>query len=291
MLQETIWLGDMPVAVAKAGVGGGGISINYVWADHLNTPRVISNAANQVRWEWPNNDPFGNNPANEDPSGVGQFGFNLRFPGQYYDVETGNHYNYFRDFDPSIARYIESDPIGLVAGLNTYAYVGGNPLFAADRNGLRGGPGIPGWGGTAKPKKDPNSCECRLRAPDFVNFQLDYYVGSAWGTFSRSGNSFVGIGLNKTYPNPIGASGSTTVGWLNKCDVTPDDVDNFLGGYGGAGFGVYGGVGGGLMYSPGNGTATTVGIGAGANAGSSSSGSGGPGVGYSSGQGSTGLRW
>jgi RHS repeat-associated protein len=87
-------------------------------------------------WRWDQGEPFGNNPADENPSGLGAFDLPLRLPGQRYDKETGLHYNYFRDYDPSIGRYGESDPIGLVGGLNTYAYVGGNPLSRIDRFGL-----------------------------------------------------------------------------------------------------------------------------------------------------------
>src|SRR5437899_4415352 len=74
----------------------------------------------------------GVNVPDENPSGLGAFEFPLRFPGQYADKETNLAYNYYRDYDAGIGRYVESDPVGLRGGLNTYAYVGGNPISIID---------------------------------------------------------------------------------------------------------------------------------------------------------------
>jgi len=109
--------------------------VYYVYADHLNTPRVITDGTNKVVWRWDSD--FGADAANDDPDGDGQkFRYNLRFPGQYYDKETGLHYNYFRDYDPGTGRYVQSDPIGLAGGMNVYTYVLGNPLRWTDPFGL-----------------------------------------------------------------------------------------------------------------------------------------------------------
>jgi len=108
---------------------------------HLNTPRLIADSTGTTVWRWDQGEPFGNDVPNNNPSGAGAFEFNLRFPGQYFDRETNLAYNLLRDFDPSIGRYIQSDPISLDGGMNTYAYVEGDPITSTDPDGLskRGG--------------------------------------------------------------------------------------------------------------------------------------------------------
>jgi RHS repeat-associated protein len=87
-----------------------------VHTDHLNTPRKISRTSdNQLEWRW-DADPFGTAAANQNPQGLGTFTYNLRFPGQYYMAETGLNQNVHRDYDPSVGRFIESDPMGLKGG-------------------------------------------------------------------------------------------------------------------------------------------------------------------------------
>jgi RHS repeat-associated protein len=117
-----------------------------VHADHLGTPRRITRPSdNKVMWQW-ESEPFGYSLPNENPQGLGVFAYNLRFPGQVYDAETGMHYNYFRDYDPGAGRYVQADPIGLEGGINTYTYVNGNPISYVDPEGLQKSkpPPIPG---------------------------------------------------------------------------------------------------------------------------------------------------
>lgn len=122
------WADEIPMAQFDT-------QLTYLHVDHLNTPRMGTNDAGSVVWSW-HSDGFGNTTPNEDPDGNGQTTtVNLRFPGQYYDVETGLHYNYFRDYSPQTGRYIQSDPIGLAGGMNTYGYVGQNPLSFVDVTG------------------------------------------------------------------------------------------------------------------------------------------------------------
>ena len=119
-------------------VTGGGPTILYLHGDHLGTPRVATNEASIVVWRnLPTTEPFGMALPEEDPDGDGRATVvNLRFPGQYFDRETLLHYDYFRDYDPQTGRYIQSDPIGLNGGTNTYTYVDADPVSYVDPRGL-----------------------------------------------------------------------------------------------------------------------------------------------------------
>jgi RHS repeat-associated protein len=102
----------------------------------LGTPRLATDADKTVIWRWLS-DAFGVGRAQEDPDADNEVTLiNHRFAGQYFDAESGLHYNYFRYYDPSTGRYTSSDRIGLDDGPNTYAYVGNNPLTYFDPNGL-----------------------------------------------------------------------------------------------------------------------------------------------------------
>jgi RHS repeat-associated protein len=121
-VHENVWLGDIPVAVLD------GSKPYFVAPDHLGAPHQITDRTGNIVWLW-DHDPFGNG----EPTGT--FDFDLRFPGQFFDAQTGLHYNYFRDYDPAKGRYLQSDPIGLRAGANTFAYVRNNPLTHVDPRG------------------------------------------------------------------------------------------------------------------------------------------------------------
>jgi RHS repeat-associated protein len=125
----------------------------YVHNDHQGTPQVVTNQVKAVVF-MANYQPFGK----LNPGQTNSIELYSRFPGQYLDSETGLYYNYFRDYDPSIGRYIESDPIGLGGGINTYAYVEGNPVKSIDPKGLvkiHGNWCGPNWTGAKKEEYNP----------------------------------------------------------------------------------------------------------------------------------------
>ena len=125
------------VRLVSTGVPAGGSSLKFIHGDHLGTPLLASDEAGQVIWSA-NRLPFGRTTADEDPDGDGNaYQLNLRFPGQYYDAETSLHYNHFRMYDPSLGRYLRSDPLGLDGGINPFLYAHANPVRLTDPLGLR----------------------------------------------------------------------------------------------------------------------------------------------------------
>lgn len=134
-LKEYVWLDDTLVAILGAHAG---TDHQYVLTDHLGTPRAVARPdTNAIVWRWNlSTTAFGDHAPLGNPDGDAHtYTLNLRYPGQYFDAESGLHYNYFRDYEPGTGRYVQSDPIGLSGGVSTYAYAGGNPANNFDPTG------------------------------------------------------------------------------------------------------------------------------------------------------------
>ena len=133
--RDYVLMRDIPVAVLDVTINGGVSTsvINYVHADGLGTPRAVTNSAGSAVWTCTYKDsPFGE----QQPVRVNGYVLNLRYAGQYYDAESGTTYNMARSYDPTVGRYMQSDPIGLSGGITTYGYVRLSPLMAIDARGL-----------------------------------------------------------------------------------------------------------------------------------------------------------
>lgn len=165
VVQQAIWLEDLPVgliAQPQQGVDTESpatlepFKLYHIQPDHLGTPRaVIDPNRNAVIWSWDlTSEALGDSPPNQDPDSDGvSFVFDMRFPGQRYDVASGLNYNYFRDYEAGSGRYTQSDPVGQLGGVSTYAYANNSPLTWIDPRGLTAAVGTyPGYyppGGTS----------------------------------------------------------------------------------------------------------------------------------------------
>jgi RHS repeat-associated protein len=129
--RDYVWLDDLPIAIADSGSTA---TINYVHADGLGTPRAVSNSTGTTIWAWP----YASNPFGEQqPTSIGGYTLNLRYPGQYFDVETGQMNWGFRTYNSGTGRSLQSDPMGLFGGQwSTYAYGNNSPLNNVDSLGL-----------------------------------------------------------------------------------------------------------------------------------------------------------
>lgn len=123
---DYIYLGGRPIGEVNPGTG----ALYYTHTDMLGTPQYVTNGSAVVAWSATYK-PFGDTQTTS-----GSIIQHLRYPGQYFDSETGYNHNTFRDYDPGRTRYVESDPLGLAGGINTYQYALNNPFGYIDPLGL-----------------------------------------------------------------------------------------------------------------------------------------------------------
>ena len=123
---DYIYLDSLPVATISPVDG----QVYFLHDDRLGTPQLATDSAQNIVWTA-SYGPFGE--LSSTPSLIVQ---NLRLPGQEFDSDTGLYHNGYRDYAPALGRYLQSDPLGLVGGLNTYAYAGANPVNTVDPLGL-----------------------------------------------------------------------------------------------------------------------------------------------------------
>ncbi|KAB2903111.1 MAG: hypothetical protein F9K35_03255 [Burkholderiaceae bacterium] len=170
----------MPVAAQING------RLYAIEADHLNTPRRLTDRQGQVAWQWLITG-FGETPPTTGAEGYAQPGatglqsyaepvpFELRYPGQQWDAETNLAYNLHRYYDASTGRYVQADPIGLEGGWNRFGYVEGDPLGDVDPEGLQSNgnlfsPFIPPDPYAPPPKPNPlDRCVIKCTAKKVLN--------------------------------------------------------------------------------------------------------------------------
>ena len=124
MIKAYVWLHGQPLAM----VDGAG-AVYYFHCDHLGTPQRLTDGSGGVVWSG-DYLPFGGVDVT-----IETVVNNLRFAGQYFDGETGLHYNWNRYYDPSLGRYLRADPIGQEGGINLFSYVQNNPVNSIDPDG------------------------------------------------------------------------------------------------------------------------------------------------------------
>ncbi len=127
-IRDYVYLGQNPLALVKS--KGQKEEIFFYHNDHLGAPKAMTDQWQRIVWTA-DFDPFGNMASDFD-----LVKNQLRFPGQYFDKETGLNYNYFRYYNPKTGRYTQADPIGLLGGMNRYVYVVNNPVMMVDPSGL-----------------------------------------------------------------------------------------------------------------------------------------------------------
>jgi RHS repeat-associated protein len=122
LIREYVWLNWEPIAVIEGGV------TSFIRTDHIGRPVFATNTAGVKVWTA-TYDPFGGVRT------VTGTPISARFPGQWFQSESGLHQNWMRDYDPTTGRYLQADPLGLVDGASVYGYAMQSPMMYTDPRG------------------------------------------------------------------------------------------------------------------------------------------------------------
>jgi RHS repeat-associated protein len=177
-LREYVWLGWAglgwePVAVIEGGV------IHFIRTDHIGRPVLATDSTGTVVWTA-SYDPFGTVQASTGTPTT------IRFPGQWFQAESGLHQNWMRDYDPTTGRYIQADPLGLVDGASVYGYAGQNPGRYVDPRGEF----IPAWAAGAAAGAVVALLEELIRN-DWQWNCVNWWVVGSGGAFGAIGGQWV----------------------------------------------------------------------------------------------------
>jgi RHS repeat-associated protein len=219
---DYLWLNGRLIARITAG------QVQDIHLDHLARPEAMTNGGQTVVWRAMNF-PFTRSVATNNAVPL-----NLGFPGQYFDAELNLWNNGHRDYFDWVGRYLESDPLDLAGGINTYAYATGNPISNVDRLGLStwsvglvtGSGGREGFEGglghymasTRVPSKDPCGKTTVVTAWGLVGF-----AGPAYGLPGNLSGS--------NYTVDDGIDGNTDPSVLNGLFVYQGGGGSFGAGY------------------------------------------------------------
>lgn len=207
--QSGLW-GTEPLWQAEASpqspsLSAAGTSYHHVHTDHLATPMVATDKTGVQTWKVIS-EAFGQMRVDN----ASAITMNLRLPGQYFDGESGGHYNYHRDYRAELGRYLQSDPIGIDGGINTFSYVEGNPISFTDPDGLR-----PNAGGSARQRRQDRREQAREAQAEAIRVQnylqrkaeQDAWVrnftrrNEEWGQYGDGFGTLTGGGIAGRHPS------------------------------------------------------------------------------------------
>lgn len=200
-----IWFNGAPIALIRGG------ALSFIHADHLGRPEVVTNSSQAVTWRAKNT-AFGDRSIAVNTLG----GLNIGLPGQYWEAEFGFWYNGHRYYDSSTGLYLQSDPAGLLGGINTYAYVSGNPISFVDPMGL-----------------DTVALGVQFSSNVFISFSVSLQGSLSWGSSGLRLGAVASVSPFTGASTGVGAAAGL-LGTYSKADC-PEAFKGWSGTFGASG--------------------------------------------------------